>query len=546
MSSQAFPLDPLLLQHDHNNNNNNPPQATAVIQQEQELKEKEQSDFNQEFENLNQTHLDNAPDFKNQEYQPDFERHVATASERGSIISKSSEPYSNHQQESYSVSTPHNLQPTYSVRRQSPDLGQLHSGGLSPQQQYENSLPQHQPFGSQQLDSQHYSSQHFASQSYDDQPFDGQLRSPHDDVPSQIIDSTLYPHLILEPYLLTMTLEPPPTQEELSFLESWIPRNPIEVDRFFAARPVLKRCGSGVPLREQIHHVVRLMLAEQGDTSHFDAGDLNDHYDHLGAILLGQYRWLNPEHADEIQRAAAQSTPAAAAASPPQSAGARLQSLAGRPSEHQPLNDVEADDEDAFHGTDTVLTKQWVGQETIVNRLGVVQERLEKRGVSPSVANKAHPEVRRLMTYPPSAGNNLSDHDVLQLVRLPPLQRHIRASKIFSARGEFYCAYRRFALVSDEELRREGLIRSWLPRCVDDRPANSVERAERAIALGLTGDHKLTADAAAERLRRAGLSVSRIRTRRRATRAARSKQAAETVGMATPSSSTAAVLGAET
>ncbi|APA14974.1 predicted protein [Sclerotinia sclerotiorum 1980 UF-70] len=89
------------------------------------------------------------------------------------------------------------------------------------------------------------------------------------------------------------------------------------------------------------------------------------------------------------------------------------------------------------------------------------------------------------------------------MVRISPVARHQRASDIYTDRGEYKRGYKRFTEMSDDILRREGLQRSWIPRTVSDHPSNSVERAERAIKLGLTGDHKLFADAAAERIRRA-------------------------------------------
>ncbi|KAI9641567.1 hypothetical protein NHQ30_010379 [Ciborinia camelliae] len=492
MSSQNLPLN-LLHQEDHNNNF---AQATCFINQEQEVEPEEEFGF------YNQTDLANAPEFRYHEYDQSFERHVTTTA-RGIIRGTTSNPA--NYRSNYPELPPQNVEPGYSF--------QLPSEDLSNGQNYQ--------YFESQISSSPTSRSQLINQSFD-QPLPSNALAP-----SHIREAALEEYFVLTPGPLIMNLVPPPTEEELFFLQSWVPRGSAEMDSFFNMRHELPRCDPTLSIHDQRHIVIRIMLAEQGHTDNLDNGGVNEQFDQLGEILLGQHRMLESQHAVERQPIAEQPIPVGASTPPPP------------PPPPPPPSPPQS-----AAVTDADLVAQWGGKKTITNRDGVVQERLGKKRKSASVENRAHAEVTRLRRYPRSTGEGLSDTDVLQMVRLSPLERHRRASKIYTERGEYYGSYRRFTRISDQILRGLGLLRSWIPRCLSDRPSNSVERERIAIRLGLTGDSKLTADAAAERLRRAALGGSNGRLRR-VTRSARPGRVAGTLGVGTPSSSTAAVLGAE-
>ncbi|KAF7857296.1 hypothetical protein EAF04_009537 [Stromatinia cepivora] len=569
MSLSNIPIDPLLLEYDQQNNNKNSLETISLSKQGEK-----------EGEVVSDPHLrhtDSAPEFGYKEYHPPTS-HLTTCFEHHSINSTNSEFHSYDQQSrNPPLPPPQNLHPAPSDSyRPSDDLNHQ-ATYLSKPQQYEYPLPQYQPFTSKPYESNSSSSQNFDGQSYRNQvpghqpfsshsidgqlfndqfasnqisnsrSFDSQRRSLHHKAPDHSLELTPDGYPILRPGALTMSLIPPPTHDELDYLKAWTPQNGPELDNFFAQRPSLHRCSPNVPLHDQLHGVIRIMLFEQA-AFESENNDINHNYDQLCLLLLGHHRIQCPEEAAELQRtAASQITPTRS--SPPPIAGSQLPSSGHHSTGLQSLD--EEGNSEQMKGTDEEFIEKWDGGTGVIDPPGVAQDYLHTHSKSSWAHTKDHPEAKRLMLYPPSTGTNLSDHDILQMVRLTRVGRHQRASDVYTDRGEYKRGYKRFTEMSDDILRREGLLRSWIPRTVSDRPTNSVERAERAIQLGLTGDHRLFADAAAERIRRAQDGMDhlsgRVRARRRrAAQAAGPEQAAGTLGVATPSFSTAAVTGAET
>lgn len=263
-----------------------------------------------------------------------------------------------------------------------------------------------------------------------------------------------------------MSLNPPPSESELSNLRSWIPRSAAAVRNFHIQRPDVAQNPS-LPLLDQIHHIIRVMLSERGHHANLHTENIFDQRDRLGEMMISQHR------RDEVARSAATGPGPAAA------------------------DESGGEEEEDDNGAVTPVVTTGSGRPT--------------RRQPTAVLNRNHPETARLMAYPRADGLQLSDHDILQMLRLPPMERHIRATSIYTERGEFYTVHRRLTEMSDVRLRLEGIPRAWVAPTLSDRPSNSVEREQRFLALGLTGDHKLTADAAAERLRRAGQGGSNRR-----------------------------------
>ncbi|KAM0130496.1 hypothetical protein ACHAP3_007362 [Botrytis cinerea] len=390
----------------------------------------------------------------------------------------------------YSPST--GLQSASSDINRSSDEFYYHTGDLPQARTYQYQLTHDQSPAGQVLPIRHSDNQnvvdneYYSSQAYNN--------SPASQVPEPALDLDEYP--VLQPALITMNLPTPPTAQEICYLQSWIPRNQPEIEKFYAARPGLSRpIFGGSSKQDQLDIVIRQMLVEHGAISD-ERKSIHDRYDQLGAILIGRFRAKNPEHASELQRYGkfAFSSPAITQALPypyrlpPSGIFNHYNQSSGNNYEKMGSPDVEA-------------VKKWGGIRKQTNNKGVYHEVLHRRRTM--LGAKFHPESKRLMALPYSTGETLSDRDILQLARLSPYQRHLRASKFFNERGEFYTRHVRFTEMPDDYLRREGLLRSWIPRKAGDRPRNSIERAARAAQLGLTGDDKLIADAAAERLRRA-------------------------------------------
>ncbi|TGO35640.1 hypothetical protein BHYA_0151g00130 [Botrytis hyacinthi] len=377
-----------------------------------------------------------------QKYQPGASDQFRPSSPQASIQTGDSE--------SFPPST--GLQPVSSdSNRPSNDI-YYDAGGVSQAQPNQYYLTHDQSPGSQTLPIQHsinenvVDNQYYSSQALDIPPVS---QAPE---PGLDFDE----HLDLQPGVITMNLPTPATIQEVEYLQSWIPRNKLDIENFYAARP-----GLNQPILE--------------NSSKQDQ---------------------NPEHACELQRQGYLAFP-----SPAISQALSYSSII-------PHSGIRKDDNRPIHnnyeeigGPDVETVKEWGGIKHKINNKGAYHEVLHRRRTT--IGAKYHPEADQMMALPYSTGENLTDRDILQLARLSPFERHLRASKFFNERGEFYTRHIRFTEMSDARLRREGLLRSWIPRKAGDRPHNSVERAARAAQLGLTGDDKLIADAAAERLRRA-------------------------------------------
>ncbi|KAF7949987.1 hypothetical protein EAE96_007291 [Botrytis aclada] len=373
-------------------------------------------------------------------------------------------------------------------------------------------LPFQTPINENTVDNQYYSSQAFNSPPVSQSPEPG-------------LDLDEYPDL--QPGIITMNLPTPATIQEVSYLQSWIPRNKTGIENFYAARPGLNRpILENTSKQNQIDTVIRQMLAEHGVIIDWRK-TIHDQYDQLGAILIGQFRLQKLESACELQgqgnlpfpssatttqalsypSRAPLSHPSRAPLSHPSRAPVSYPSKAPHSGIRNYDNQPNGNNRIEIGDSDVEAVKKWGGIKKKINNKGVYHEVLHNR--RQTMGAKYHPEADRMAALPYSTGENLSDRDILQLVRLSPYERHLRASKIFNERGEFYTRHIRFTEMSDARLRREGLLRSWIPRKAGDRPYNSVERAARAVQLGLTGDDKLFADAAAERLRRAAAEQKR-------------------------------------
>ncbi|TEY55615.1 hypothetical protein BOTCAL_0231g00020 [Botryotinia calthae] len=395
----------------------------------------------------------------------------------------------------YSAST--GLQPASSdVNRSSEDF-YYHTGDVPQAQPYQYHLTHDQSSAGQSLPIQHFSTQNVVdNQYYSSQAYNS---LPASQVPEPALDLDEYP--VLQPGLITMNLPTPPTTQEICYLQSWIPRNQLEIEKFYAARPGLSRPILGSSSKQdQLDIVIRQMLVEHGAISD-ERKDIHDRYDQLGAILIGRFRAKNPEHACELQRYGkfAFSLPAFSSSTITQALPYPYKISSSGIFNH--YNQISSNNYEKMGSPDVEAVKKWGGIRKQTNNKGVYHEVLHRRRTM--LGAKFHPESKRLMALPHSTGETLSDRDILQLARLSPYQRHLRASNFFNERGEFYTRHIRFTEMPDEYLRREGLLRSWIPRKAGDRPRNSIERAARAAQLGLTGDDKLIADAAAERLRRA-------------------------------------------
>ncbi|CAD6444843.1 ddbcd92f-fda8-4b82-aaec-c9b31e34f7dc [Sclerotinia trifoliorum] len=539
MSLSNFPTNLILLEDDGQNNNNSPLETTSFSKQGEKEKEIVSDPILR--------YSDSSPGVDNEEYHPPTSD-PPTSFERHGIASTNSASHLNDQGFRNSPLLPwQNPHPAPSDSyRSSDDFGHQNTYPSEPQQ-YLYPFPHYQPSTSAPYENNSSSTQSFDSKLYGNQVprdrpssnspsidgqtfndqfasdqisssrfFDSQGLSLHHKILDHMHGLELTPdgYPVLRPGTLTMSIIPPPTHDELGYLTAWIPQNGPEIENFFAQRPSMHRYSLKAPLRDQLHGVIRIMMFEQAAFQP-ENDDINHSYDLLCLALLRGYRIQYLGQAAELQCIAATqimpSPPQPPIAGPelPSFGSTGFQSLAGGYNER-----VKATDED--------LIKEWGGSVRIVNALGVEHERLLERRESSSVHNKNHPEAIRLMLYPPSTGSNLSDHDILQMVRINPVARHQRASDVYTDRGEYKRRYKRFTEMSDDILRREGLQRSWIPRTVSDRPSNSVERAERAIQLGLTGDHKLFADAAAERTRRAQAGIDGSNGRARGMRRRRS------------------------
>ncbi|TGO62373.1 hypothetical protein BCON_0020g00460 [Botryotinia convoluta] len=395
--------------------------------------------------------------------------------------------------ESFGIRPPSTgLQPASSDSNRPSDDFYYDTGDVSNPQPYQYHLTNDQFSGHQSLPIQHSSNgnvvdnQYYISQALNNPPVS--------QVPEPGLDLDEYPDL--QPGVITMNLPTPATTQEVQYLQSWIPRNNLDIENFYAARPGLNRpILENSSKQDQVDTVMRQMLAEHGAIID-ERQSIHGRYDQLGAILIGQFRVQNLEHACELQRQGNLAFPSSAinqALSYPY----RAPHSGIRNYDNQPTgNNYEK-----IGGPDVEAVKKWGGIRKQINNKGVYHEVLHRRRTT--IGAKYHPEAERMMALPYSTGENLTDRDILQLARLSPFERHLRASKFFNERGEFYTRHIRFTEMSDARLRREGLLRSWIPRKAGDRPRNSIERAARAVQLGLTGDDKLFADAAAERLRRA-------------------------------------------
>ncbi|KAF5869227.1 uncharacterized protein Bfra_011770 [Botrytis fragariae] len=505
MSNSNFLLDPFLLQEDERNKNiSNFPQTASSIMPETPFIEQKVPFIKQEQEEERvyhpvSTQLGNTPGLK---YEDD--------DKSGSYSSLSAEEYdirndnsdhlssswpSDHprpsspkaglqtgESESLGICPPSTgLQPASSDSNRPSDDFHYDTGDISQVQPCQYRLTHDQSPGGQSLPTQHYSSQAFNS-------------PPISQAPEPGPDLDEYPDL--QPGVIIMNLPTPATTQEVSYLDSWIPRNKTDIENFYAARPGLNRSIlENSSKQDQVDTVMRHMLAEHGAIID-ERQSIYGRYDQLGAVLIGQFRLQNPEHACELQCQGYLAFPSSAITQalsyPSRAPNSGIRNYDNQPT-HNNYEEIGSPDIEAV--------KKWGGIRKQTNNKGVYHEVLHRRRTT--IGAKCHPEAKRMMALPYSTGENLTDRDILQLARLSPLDRHLRASKFFNERGEFYTRHIRFTEMSDARLRREGLLRSWIPRKAGDRPHNSIERAERAMQLGLTGDDKLFADAAAERLRRA-------------------------------------------
>lgn len=384
------------------------------------------------------------------------------------------------------------MQPVSSDPNRPSDDIYYDAGGASQAQPNQYHLTHDQSTGSQTLPIQHSINESVVdNQYYGSQAFDC---PPVSQTPGPGLDFDEY--LDLQPGVITINLPTPATIQEVEYLQSWIPRNKLDIENFYAARPGLNQpILENSSKQDQVDTVMRHMLAEHGAIID-ERQNIHGRYDQLGAVLISQFRLQNPEHACELQRQGDLAFPSPAI---PQALSypPRIRHSSIRKDDSRPTHN----NYEEIGGPDVETVKEWGGIKHKINNKGVYHEVLHRRRTT--LGAKYHPEADQMMALPYSTGENLTDRDILQLARLSPFERHLRASKIFNERGEFYTRYKRFTEMSDARLRREGLLRSWIPRKAGDRPHNSVERAARAALLGLTGDDKLIADAAAERLRRA-------------------------------------------
>ncbi|KAF7892125.1 hypothetical protein EAF00_008427 [Botryotinia globosa] len=427
-----------------------------------------------------------------QKYQPGASDHLRPSSPQASIQIGDTE--------SFPLSA--GLQPVSSDPNRPSDDISYDAGGVSQAQPNQYHLTHDQSTDNQTLPTQHYINESVVdNQYYSSQAFDS---PPVSQAPEPGLDFDEY--LDLQPGVITMNLPTPATIQEVEYLQSWIPRNKVDIENFYSARPGLNQpILENSSKQDQVDTVMRHMLAEHGAIID-GRQNIHGRYDQLGAVLISQFRLQNPEHARELQREGDLAFPSPAFPSPafPSPAFPRALSYPSR-TRH---SSIRKDDNRPIHnnyeeigGPDVETVKQWGGIKNQINNKGVYHEVLHRRRTT--LGAKYHPEAEQMMALSYSTGENLTDRDILQLARLSPFERHLRASKFFNERGEFYTRHRRFTEMSDARLRREGLLRAWIPRKAGDRPHNSVERAARAAQLGLTGDDKLIADAAAERLRRA-------------------------------------------
>ncbi|TGO16926.1 hypothetical protein BTUL_0022g00270 [Botrytis tulipae] len=417
-----------------------------------------------------------------QKYQPGASDHLRPSSPQASIQTGDTE----------SVPSSAGLQPVSSDSNRPSDDIYNDAGGVSQAQPNQYHLTRDQSPGSRNIPSQHSINENVVdNQYYSSQVFDS---TPVSQAPEPGLDFDEY--LDLQPGVITMNLPTPATIQEVEYLQSWIPRNKVDIESFYAARPGLNQpIPENSSKQDQVDTVMRHMLAEHGAIID-GRQNIHGRYDQLGAVLISQFRLQNPEHACELQRQGDLAFPSPAI---PQALSypSRTRHSSIRKDDNRPIHN----NYEEIGGPDVETVKQWGGIKNQINNKGVYHEVLHRRRTT--LGAKYHPEAEQMMALPYSTGENLTDRDILQLARLSPFERHLRASKIFNERGEFYTRHRRFTEMSDARLSREGLLRSWIPRKAGDRPHNSVERAARAAQLGLTGDDKLIADAAAERLRRA-------------------------------------------
>ncbi|KAF7941608.1 uncharacterized protein EAE97_006445 [Botrytis byssoidea] len=417
-----------------------------------------------------------------QKYEPGASDHLRPSSPQASIQTGDTE--------SFPPSA--GLQPVSSDSDRPSDDIYYDARGVSQAQPNRYHLTGDQSPGSRTLPNQHsinenvVDNQYYSSQVFDSTPV-SQASEP---------DLDFDEYLDLQPGVITMNLPTPATIQEVEYLQSWIPRNKVDIESFYAARPglnqpILENCSE----QDQIDTVMRHMLAEHGAIID-ERQNIHGRYDQLGAVLISQFRLQNPEHACELQRQGDLAFPSPAI---PQALSypSRTRHSSIRKDVNRPIHN----NYEEIGGPDVETVKQWGGIKNQINNKGVYHEVLHRRRTT--IGAKYHPEADQMMALPYSTGENLTDRDILQLARLSPFERYLRASKFFNERGEFYTRHKRFTEMSDARLRREGLLRAWIPRKAGDRPHNSVERAARAAQLGLTGDDKLIADAAAERLRRA-------------------------------------------
>ncbi|TGO29250.1 hypothetical protein BPAE_0017g00580 [Botrytis paeoniae] len=420
-----------------------------------------------------------------QKYQPGASDHFRPSSTQASTQTGDSE--------SFGICPPSTgLQPASSDFNRPSDDFIYNTGDVSQAQPYQYHLTHDQSPGGQTLPVQHFineivvDNQYYSSQAFNSPPVS--------QAPEPGLDLNEYPDL--QPGVITMNIPTPATTQEVQHLQSWIPRNKLDIENFYAARPGLNRpILENSSKEDQVDTVMRHMLAEHGAIID-ERQSIHGRYDQLGAVLISQFRLQNPEYACELQRQGDLAF-SSSAISQALSYSSRAPHSGIRNYDNQPTyNNYEE-----IGGPDVEAVKKWGGIKKKTNNKGVYHEVLHRRRTT--IGAKYHPEAERIMALPYSTGENLTDRDILQLARLSPFERHLRASKLFNERGEFYTRHVRFTEMSDARLRREGLLRSWIPRKAGDRPRNSIERAARAVQLGLTGDDKLFADAAAERLRRA-------------------------------------------
>ncbi|APA14972.1 predicted protein [Sclerotinia sclerotiorum 1980 UF-70] len=303
MSLSNFPSNPLLLEDDGQNHNNNSLETTSFSKQGEEEKE-----FGSD---PNSRYSDSSPGVDTEEYHPPTSD-PPTSFERYSIASTNLASHLYDQESGNSSLLPRqNSHPAPSDSYRPSDDFDHQTAYPSEPQQYLYPLPHYQPYISEPYESYSSSNQSFDCQLYgnqlpDDRPsrnitsidgqtsndqfasdqisssrfFDSQGLSLHHKIPAIIqgLELTYDGYPVLRPGTLTMSIIPPPTHNELGYLKAWIPKNGPEIENFFAQRHSMHRCSPNVPLRDQLHGVIRIMLFEQAAFEP-ENDDINHNYD---------------------------------------------------------------------------------------------------------------------------------------------------------------------------------------------------------------------------------------------------------------------------